>query len=91
MTYDLDVSYGTEENWKYALEKIGTNTWLEFADNEYINHKKLSYYFPKYSSLSENEKWLYFITLKLFGCEEEPQGRIVPRHYREQENRQRRG
>ncbi len=71
MTYDLDVSYGSEENWKYALEKIGTNTWQEFADNEYINHKKLSYYFPKYSSLSDNEKWLYFTILKLFGCEED--------------------
>ena len=71
LTYDLDVSSGSEDNWKYALEKIGDKSWQDFADSVYINHKKLSYYFSKYNSLSENEKWLYFIALKLFGCEED--------------------
>lgn len=71
LTSELDVSYGTEENWKYALEKLGDKTWQDYADSKYINHKKLSYYFPKFITLSENDKWLFFIALKLFGAGED--------------------
>lgn len=61
-------SFGTEEQWKYALDKIDEyKSWHNLIDAEFSNHSALEFVVSSYSSFDEDKKWLYFIALKMFG------------------------
>ena len=65
----LSESIGTDAQWNYALKLFDNSSgWTDVIDKVFGNHRKLEHIFPRYKSLSENEKWLYFIALKLYGA-----------------------
>lgn len=68
-TRDLKNEYGTDEQWNYALEKIDQkNSWAEIVDFEFGSYQSLDLVIPNLASFDENRKWLFFISLKLFGA-----------------------
>lgn len=67
-THKVAEGLGTPEQWLYALKGVFSNgSW-----NSYINHAfgavtALEHIISRWRFLSEEEKWLYLIALKLFG------------------------
>ena len=69
VTAQLDATLGSENQWTYALEQFSDhNSWVNVANSHFGNHKALHLILHNYPLFSAEEKWLYFITLKLFGC-----------------------
>lgn len=65
----LDEKLGTSDQWDYLLDKINSGTsFTKLCNIQFGNYQGLEMAAPNYSSYSENEKWLYFIALKLFGA-----------------------
>ena len=66
-TSELNRSIGTEEDWKYALTEFKTfSSWDKLISAKIGNTQNLEPFISYYSSYSANERWLYFIGLKLF-------------------------
>jgi len=67
-TIALDDSFGTEEQWEYALNLFDRYTrWEEVITSEFGSFKNLEFTMPSYKNFDENKQWLYFIGLKLYG------------------------
>jgi hypothetical protein len=65
-------SYGTEEQWCYALNLIGTDkSWAKIITDAFGSATNLSYAINNYNRFDDKTKWLYFIGLKLFGVKED--------------------
>jgi hypothetical protein len=65
-------SYGTEEQWCYALNLIGTDkSWAKIITDAFGSTTNLSYAINNYNRFDDKTKWLYFIGLKLFGVKED--------------------
>ena len=68
-TAHLDSSLGNEQQWAYALSQFDNkSSWADVINAHYGNHKALHLVLHNYSLYSSEEKWLFFIALKLFGC-----------------------
>lgn len=68
MLSSLDESIGTDRQWTYLLELLNKNRrFIDICDEKFENHQNLEIAILKYSNYTDNEKWLYFIGLKLFG------------------------
>ena len=65
----LDEEIGTESQWKYlqSLLTQGKN-FAEICTREFGNYQSLEIAVPNYNRYSDDEKWLYFIALKMFGA-----------------------
>ena len=68
-TDSLLEEYGTEEQWTYALNEIvKSKTWAAFITNKFGGYNNLDWMASNWKAFGDNEKWLYFITLKLYGA-----------------------
>ena len=64
-----DESLGTDAEWSYALTLFeGRSSWAEVIDSAFKNHRMLEYALNDYSSFSDEQKWLYLVSLKMFGA-----------------------
>lgn len=60
---------GTDAQWAYALELFEQkSSWADVIDKEFGSHNLLDHVFSNYIHFSANQKWLYFIALKMFGA-----------------------
>ena len=67
-TRNLKTSFGTESQWNYALSLIKKhNCWENVIENILSNKRSLDLLFSQYGILSDDNKWLHFIGLKLYG------------------------
>lgn len=67
-TSELDESLGNDEQWSYILEKFEHNSsWMDIVDAEFGNHNALELVINNYQHFNDNQKWFYFISLKLYG------------------------
>lgn len=65
----LGDAIGTDEHWSYALSLFeGGGRWADVIDHEFANHNALDLAFNNYIHFSNNQKWLFFVGAKLFGC-----------------------
>ncbi|MDO4755331.1 MAG: BREX-4 system phosphatase PglZ [Parabacteroides sp.] len=68
-TSELLESWGSYEQWNYAVELFGKySNWADIIDSEIGNHKNLDLFINSYVSFTPLKKWLYFIGLKLNGA-----------------------
>lgn len=68
MTAHLSEKMGTDKQWKYAFELFqAKNSWLDIMDEKFGNHKALEHIVSNFDGLTEDERWLCFIGLKLCG------------------------
>lgn len=68
-TAQIPATLGTEEQWKYALEQFGSRTsWNEVVGDLFGNPEALEHVIQNYPYYSDEQRWLYFIALKRFGC-----------------------
>ena len=71
LTFELDRSFGTEEDWKYVLTEFQSfPSWDQLISAKIGNTHTLDLVISNYSLNSANKRWiwLYFIGLKLFGA-----------------------
>lgn len=69
-TAQLLEGFGSEEQWAYALKQFdGKNDWAEVINANFGDPKTLQFSLPNFTHSTDERKWLYFIALKLFGCE----------------------
>lgn len=63
----LDINYGTQEQWEYALNEISKySSWASYFTHEFGNCNNLHLIASNWNNFDDNKKWLYFIALKLF-------------------------
>lgn len=68
-TAKLDRNYGTEDQWRYALQKLDKHgTWGDLVDSEFANRSNLEFMIPHLKNFDKDQKWLYFIALQMFGA-----------------------
>ena len=68
-TSRVPESFGTEAQWGYALNQFdGKNNWPDVINAHFGSSKALNLAIQSYSLYDPEERWLYFIGLKLFGC-----------------------
>ncbi|MBR8701567.1 MULTISPECIES: BREX-4 system phosphatase PglZ [unclassified Fusobacterium] len=67
LTLAVDKSFGTEDQWNYALKNvIKYGSWYNFLHSDIGIGTKLHFITSKYNSFTDMEKWLYFIVAKLY-------------------------
>ncbi|MFI3253818.1 MAG: BREX-4 system phosphatase PglZ [Eubacteriales bacterium] len=67
-TNDLNKNLGTDEQWSYALEKVQEHkSWFAWISSEFSGATDLSLYAVRWANYTDQERWLYFIALKLYG------------------------
>ncbi len=65
----IDETLGTDEQWATLLEKTKNGKGLiDIVDSEFGNHTSLDLAFNNYIYFDDSKKWLYLISLKLYGC-----------------------
>ena len=68
-TKELPKSLGTEAQWGYALSLFNDkSTWKDVVDMAFSRHDMLAFAISGYSGFSNEQKWLYFAALKMFGA-----------------------
>ena len=68
-TASLNESFGTASQWEYALGLFtDKNSWATIVDHTFGNRNSLDLSFHNYPAYDENQRWLYYIALKLFGA-----------------------
>lgn len=68
-TISLKSALGNEEQWTFALEQFnGKSSWADVINSQFGNRKALDLVLQNYAFFSPEQKWLYFIALKLYGC-----------------------
>lgn len=68
-TESLGETIGTDEQWSYALTLFKSNDgWADVIDREFANHNALDLAINNYIHFTSNQKWLFFVGTKLFGC-----------------------
>ncbi len=69
ITYKLSESYGNINQWEYALNVIRNSTsWSEYAQKEFGGVHVLNLHLSKWKTYDNTKKWMFFISLKLFGA-----------------------
>ena len=65
----LKSSYGTDEQWAYAVHEVSKcGSWDSLITDQFGVPSNLSLVVSSWSSLNEDKKWLYFIALKIKGA-----------------------
>lgn len=68
MTSQLAEEYGQPCQWEYALSIIkDCSSWVAYATKTFGSTNTLDLSLPKWNAYDNNKKWMYFISLKLFG------------------------
>ncbi|WP_455616064.1 BREX-4 system phosphatase PglZ [Eisenbergiella sp.] len=68
-TNGLDIQFGTDEQWAYALQEVGkSGSWGALISNLFSVPSNLSLIVGNWKKFNQNKKWLYFISLKLNGA-----------------------
>ena len=68
-TKRLDVHYGTEEQWRSALDDVRQyGSWGEVVDQNFGSGKQLGLNLGNWQFFDKERQWLYFIALKLYGA-----------------------
>ncbi len=66
---ELRSEYGTEEQWEYLFSLIsGGRTFRQICEEKFAGSGNLDLFISHYPSLSEEDRCLYFIALKLYGA-----------------------
>lgn len=69
VTRGLDIGYGTEEQWEYALSEVTkVGSWGKLIDIQFSVSMNLSLIASSWKTFTKNKRWLYFIGLKLYGA-----------------------
>lgn len=64
----IEERFGNEKQWEYLLNILGScDDFTEICNNEFGNYQNLEVTISNYLLYSDNKKWLYFISLKIFG------------------------
>lgn len=69
----IESDFGTEEQWEYLLkvvDKLGG--WQKYVDEELGGTAYLGQNISKMKSMSENQRWAFFIAMKLHGVKSKP-------------------
>ncbi len=70
-TKSVPNSFGTPEQWNYALQKMGQNgNWSQLIEGEFGSELNLCHAIASYQKYDDNKKWLYFIALSISGAKE---------------------
>ncbi len=68
-TEKLNQGSGTEDQWRYALQKLDkVGTWAALIDSEFVSSSNLELMIPHLKTFNNDRRWLYFIALQLFGA-----------------------
>ena len=67
ITHSLPKSFGTDEQWQYALSLMANGSWVSIAEKKFGSTKSILDSIGDYLGYPNEEKWLYFIMLSLFG------------------------
>lgn len=68
ITSKLSESYGSMNQWEYALNTIKElSSWSDYAEKVFGGVNILDLYLSKWKTYDNNKKWMFFILLKLFG------------------------
>lgn len=69
MTNQLSESFGSTSQWAYALNTIkDASSWSAYATKAFGSIYTLDLSLSKWNAFDENKKWMYFLSLKLFGA-----------------------
>lgn len=69
MTNQLSESCGSLGQWGYALNAIkDAGSWIAYVIKMFGSIHTLDLSLPKWKAYDENQKWMYFLSLKLFGA-----------------------
>ena len=67
MTTILSESYGDDTSWKYALSEVKKwGCWEKWIFSTFGPPATLHVFLNKWGNFTQEQKWLYFISLKLF-------------------------
>lgn len=70
-TKNIPVSFGTAEQWNYALKIMGLDRdWMTLVLQEFGSLSNLSRAIVSFSQFEEKKQWLYFILLSIFGSKD---------------------
>ena len=68
-TSAVPSSFGTPEQWNYALQKMGQDgSWSRLIEEEFGSERDLLGALSSYPKFDNNKKWLYFIALSICGA-----------------------
>lgn len=77
LTSFIDETFGTDSQWEYALQTIKGTNWQTYVDTHFGSSTILDASLPHFDNWSEDEQWLYLVTLKLFNMSENKYLRMV--------------
>lgn len=67
----LDIAFGTDEQWAYALTEVRkAGSWGELVNKQFGVSSNLDLIISNWRNFNPNKRWLYFIALKLYGAGE---------------------
>lgn len=70
-TKNIPISFGTAEQWNYALKIMGLDRdWMTLVLQEFGSLSNLSRAIVSFSQFEEKKQWLYFILLSIFGSKD---------------------
>lgn len=68
-TNSLNQTMGSDEEWLYALKSITEHkSWEYLISNKFGSCNNLEFAVNRYQNFNKNDKWFYFIALKLYGA-----------------------
>ncbi|MPM14452.1 hypothetical protein SDC9_60814 [bioreactor metagenome] len=68
-TFNLDLSYGSDEQWCYALDEVSKRkSWGACIIEMFGSYSNLELLAGNWKTFSLNQKWMYFIALKIYGA-----------------------
>lgn len=70
-TNALNIKYGSEEQWIYALTEVtNVGSWGELINREFSVTTNLRLIVGSWKTFADEKKWLYFIALNMYGAGE---------------------
>ncbi len=71
-TKTLPSNFGTDKQWNDSLKEMGSDDWTTVVTKQFGSISNLSDYISHYSGFSDYKKWLYFVSLSIFGTKNKP-------------------
>ena len=69
----IESDFGTEEQWEYLLSVIDkSGNWQKYVDEELGGTAYLGQNIGRMKSMSENQRWSFFLAMKLYGVKSKP-------------------
>lgn len=69
-TSTVPESFGTAEQWTYALQKIGKGTWSSIIEELFGSEIALTQALSAYHLFDKQKRWMYFIALSMCGVKD---------------------